>query len=178
VSIWFPVTDPTTGELFESPTFATPIVEPRMEDQPAGTELYLEFRGAESVAIPVPYPVGGGNTWPDLDDHTCPGILPEEVGADGRLLVHPALTDARSLDMYGDHYNDETCTFLPNGSANHGTQFDNLGIQFLSGSSDLWYQDVALIDGARYYQVKINLIANEVSGQVPVLSALALGWSE
>tara|TARA_R110002096_G_scaffold151998_3_gene314834 strand:+ start:2365 stop:5691 length:3327 start_codon:yes stop_codon:yes gene_type:complete len=178
VSVWFPVTDPTTGELFDSPSFASPILEPRPESQPAGTELTLDFRGAASIAIPDPYPTGPFNAWPDLDLHTCPTFLESEIGSDGRLLVHPALTDARSLDTYGDHYNDESCTFAGNAAANHGTSFDNLGIQFQPGNGDQWYDDVALIDGARYYQVRINFLANEISGQVPVLSALALGWSE
>jgi hypothetical protein len=177
VSVWFPANDPTTGAIFDTPVFGTPILEPRPESQPAGTRLDLEFRGAADVAIPVPYPTNPASRWPRLNDD-CPAYEAIDFAPNGDLLEHPALGNALSLDTYGDHYMDEPCTFTAGFGADHGTLFDNLGIVFLAGNSDVWYDDVSIIDGAKYYQVRLNFQSNEVSGQSPVLSAFALSWSE
>ena len=177
VSIWFPADDPTTAELFTAPVYGTPILEPRPEDQPAGTRLDLEFRGAANVAVPIPYPTNPASRWPLLADN-CPTFEAPDFNGAGQLIDHPALGNALSLDTYGDHYMDEPCTFTGNNGADHSTLFDNAGIVFLPGNGDTWYDDVSFIDGAPFYQVRLNFHSNEISGQVPVLSAFALSWSE
>lgn len=49
-SVWFLANDPMNSGLpFPTPKFVAPVVEPRPDEQPAGTEVQLAFRGATVV---------------------------------------------------------------------------------------------------------------------------------
>ncbi|MCP3919841.1 MAG: hypothetical protein GY711_33165, partial [bacterium] len=41
-----------------------------------------------------------------------------------------------------------------------------------------WFEDVSMIDGSSYYQVRVTFNSNPVSGQSPRLKALAMSWTE
>jgi len=49
-SVWFPVE--ANGHSLVSSTFSPPVLEPMPEQQPLGTEVDLDFRGAMSVSTP------------------------------------------------------------------------------------------------------------------------------
>ncbi len=154
VSIWFPATDPQTGEPFLAPTYAAAVVEPRIEDQPLGTSLSIDFRGASAIdAFAVP-------------------------GTSDMMDPHPALVNANRLDIYGDFYWDvappmSTEPFFPE----HNPMNANLDITFLAGDEG-WKSDVAELNTARYYQMRLCFVADEQTGLVPEVSAVALAWQD
>jgi len=80
-----------------------------------------------------------------------------------------ALTNALTLDQYGDHYDPAVSP------PNHASGQANLGVAFLAGDRS-WRDSVSSIDGAQYYQVRLTLIADPVTGRTPRLSSLALAW--
>jgi hypothetical protein len=149
-SLWFPATDPLGGGTFGAPTYSTPITEPRLEDQTAGTSVVLNFRGITSFVPPA---------------DACTG-----------LPVMGPLEDAMTLDLYGDHYND-ACIPNPNGQPNHSTKNENLGLTFLN-ADDEWKATIQEVDGAPYYQIRLTFMSDIFSGLSPELSAVAVSWQE
>jgi hypothetical protein len=148
-SIWFAAGDPLTGAPFPSPAYRDPLFEPPAQDQPPGTAVKLAYRGMTSF---------------DPPDDACDGSPNYE-----------ALEDARAFDSYGDHYDDK-CP-APGTQPNHGPFLENKGITFLAGN-DEWRDEIDLIDGAPYYQVRITFESDIFSGLVPTLSALAINWTD
>jgi len=130
--------------------------------------IWFEAVGPDGVAIPAPeYPralVG-----PRADDQP-PGTHIELAFRGATDVVNfDAVTDATSLDAYGDHYAD----LLP--PLNHDADMANVGISFLNGDAG-WFDDVGELDGARFYQVRITFVADPVTGALPELSSLGLTW--
>lgn len=154
VSVWFPATDPQTGEPFAAPTYAAAVIEPRVEDQPLGTSLSIDFRGASAIE---------------------PFLAP---GTETAIDPHPALVNANRIDIYGDFYWDQappmsTEPFFPE----HNPADANLDITFLDGDEE-WKSDISELNTARYYQMRLTFVAEEQSGLVPEVSAVALAWEE
>ena len=89
--------------------------------------------------------------------------------------THPCLENALTLDIYGDHYDDTN--IIPPGGPSHNPPRENLGITFLENSSN-WLDDISDINGARYYQLQVTYLANELTGLTPELSALAISWQD
>ncbi len=88
---------------------------------------------------------------------------------------HPAVFDARTLDVYGDHYDD---TQTPaEGVPDHSISRVNLGVDLLGGS-DAWVDDVDGIQGARWYQLRLTMVGDLVTGEVPVVTSVASAWLE
>jgi hypothetical protein len=144
-SIWFAADDPSSPNPFVNPIFNPPLLEPRADAQPSGTEILLSFRGTDSV---------------ENDE---------------------AQTNAATIDNYGDWYND--LNIVPPAAPRHNTNDANLvggipGQQFLTSDEYSWKDDVALISGSRYYQIRITFLSNMLTGLGPELSALALSWQE
>ena len=75
--------------------------------------------------------------------------------------------NATALNGYGDWYGEATAWTVANA---------NPGITFLNGFT--WKDEVAALDGAAYYQVRVTFQSNHATGLTPELSALAFAWSQ
>lgn len=136
-----------------APDYAPPVVLPRPEDQPPGTRLVLEFRGAHGFELG------------ELD-----GALGE--GIDEELFPF----DAQHLDPYGEIYAD-----LP-ASVPDARQRTHLGSDEFPGSVRFargpeWSADLDELDGARFVQVRLSFVGDLASGNTASLSALALAFA-
>ena len=159
-SVWFPATDPGTGSPFQNAVFSEPIMEPSLQDQPTGTTIDLDFRGATSITVSS-----------DFDfPADCTDAPPEPE-------VHPALENALSLDIYGDHYWDDPSVYCEGEFPNHRSNQANKGIVFLGGD-EAWRDTVGEISSAQYYQIRVTFLNNVTSGLSAELSALALSWQQ
>jgi hypothetical protein len=171
-SIWWPVVDKDGDNAFDagaeiiSPTFGEPVVEPRPENQPNGTSITFEFRGASSMAAHGPITEGAAT--PDgtveTDEFWC-------------------LQAANRLDPYGDAYDPDRNISTCDGSPNFNTlAFDglpqvNLPVTFLN-SDNTWKDLASEIDGATYYQVRVNFTSNAETGLSPMLSAFGMTYRQ
>jgi hypothetical protein len=92
-------------------------------------------------------------------------------GASAIASGSAAASDALSLDAYGDEP-------APGTSAVYGAlAFKNPSIAFpsVAGIEDAsWRDEIAQVDGLRYFQVRVSFINNAASGKSPELSALGL----
>ena len=154
-SIWFPVDDPSNpGSQYPSPEFQNPVLEPRSSDQPGGTSIEVAFRGSGGI----------------INHAMPPGNI---IGPGSAGSKHAALIDATALDLYGDHYH-QAILQNPNWANNQ--------IEDLAGNANLndesWYENVADINGARFYQIRLTFRSNIVSNESPNLSAIALSWTQ
>ncbi len=135
-------------------------MEPRLEDQPDGTHIDVDYRGAFSIGL---HPNSDGNL----------------IDGDNTPIVHMARVNATSLDLYGDHYR-------PRIGAGpwplHNPGLANQGIVGMNGGNGLpdeaWTSDIAQINGARFYQVRLSFRSNIQTGLSPRLSALAVAWGQ
>lgn len=152
-SIWFPSTIESEG-TFTSRVFNPPTVEPNPADQPPGTEIDIDFRGALSITY-----LNNMNPSP-FNDHDT-----DDNG------ITDYLENAFTLDLYGDYYNEV------DGALNHDTNVQNIGLTFIGTSQD-WQETVDLIDDSRFYQVRLTFIGNPVTTQIPELSAFAITWAQ
>ncbi|MCP5021822.1 MAG: hypothetical protein GY930_08585, partial [bacterium] len=99
--------------------------------------------------------------------------------AQGDPIVQMARVDASALDVYGDYY-------PPRVGAGpwplHNAALSNSGIADMSGGVSLadesWTSDIAEINGARFYQVRLTFKSNIQTDQSPRLSALAIAWGQ
>ncbi|MDF1837808.1 MAG: hypothetical protein P1V35_08070, partial [Planctomycetota bacterium] len=160
-SIWFPANDPSQpGGTLANTVFRPAVMEPRLEEQPDGTRIHVHYRGASSIGL---HPSADGNL---VDDTNTP-------------FVHMARVDASSLDLYGDHYRPR---LGPGPWPLHNSGLSNQGIVGLDGGSGLpneqWTDDIAEINGARFYQVRVSFVSNISTAQSPRLSALAVAWGQ
>ena len=159
-SIWFPATDPgAVGSTFSNPIYSDPIMEPSLADQPSGTSIELDFRGAVDISVHSTF----------VFPTTCAGAPPNPT-------VHPALESALSLDIYGDHYWDDPAVYCENAWPNHNSNRMNRGIVLTDDHT--WKSDISVINGSKYYQMRITFINNSISLLGSELSALALSWQE
>lgn len=203
-SIWFESTIANEGPIFGTRVFDEPTIEPPLSQQPVGTELRTEFRGATNIQylndeafwqVELENWVAAGNQ---------PGTFPQPDPQEGSLDndgdpqdndptpgIPDFRADAFSLDLYGDYYNDTDNwndtrpTFeTPPGPAlprltspwpRHYRQQMNPGITFQS--DDRWFLDVDGIENARFYQVRLTFVSNPETGRSPEVSAFAMTWS-
>ncbi|MCP5021397.1 MAG: Ig-like domain-containing protein, partial [bacterium] len=85
-SVWFPADDPSLpGGTLASAIFSPAVMEPRLEDQPQGTDIDVHYRGASLIDL---HPLAAGNL----------------LDAQGDPIVQMARVDASALDVYGDYY--------------------------------------------------------------------------
>lgn len=111
--------------------WSDPVLEPSVDEQPPGTEIVLDFRGAKSLG--------------------------EELTNAAKIAAH--------YDAYGEA--------RPTGRFGRGTNV----VQFFPIKTDSsWVDDIDLIDGARYAQVRLTFIGNAVSTVIPELSAIAVAY--
>ena len=166
-SIWFRAS--ILGETtFGGRQYSEPTLEPRAEDQPTGTRIDVDYRGATGIVyIDV---VGGGSPF-DNDGYSGTGGLPNPLNPQGSPWTDMEI-DAFSLDLYGDYYNDIDPPNIVHRGANA-----NPGVTFLSGDQT-WRSDVATLTGALLYQVRLTFNGNTATGLTPELSAFALSWTQ
>lgn len=197
-SVWFEATIQGESGGFGGRTFDPPTIEPSIDRQPAGTELRTEFRGATRIDY-----LNDEARWgQELADWiasggtvaTFAGVPPTEGGVDNdgdpwgndpTPGVPDFMADAFSLDLYGDYYNDRDewvdvrttppTPRVPSVWPRHYPGLANPGITFQSDSA--WVPDVAGIEDARFYQVRLTFIGNPETGQSPEVSAFAMTWS-
>ncbi|MDF1837955.1 MAG: Ig-like domain-containing protein, partial [Planctomycetota bacterium] len=155
-SIWFPADDPSNpGTQLVGAQYSPAVMEPRLVDQPPGTTIEVDYRGASNVTL---HTSDMGNL---LDPDT------------GDPVLHLGRVDATKLDIYGDHY--------PTADR-HNTTLANNRIWDLSGNNRLqdeaWKSDISAINGARFYQVRLTFRSNIQTHENPILSALAVAWSQ
>ncbi|MEC8495987.1 MAG: Ig-like domain-containing protein, partial [Planctomycetota bacterium] len=141
---------PFPGRVYQQPT-----IEPGFDDQPAGTELIVRFRGATDI---------------NYDDSATPGI-DNDAGEPNVDELTDYQVDAFTLDCYGDYYNDLD---FP---VSHNRVRANPGLNFV-GADDFWRDSVDEIRDARFYQVRLTFVGNPENGQSAEVSAFALTWSQ
>jgi hypothetical protein len=141
---WFP----TGATIAGFPDYSDPIIEPRPDQQPAGTSVTLAFRGADSV---TPAPTG-------------PAPVPDWM-------------DALKYDEYGDAFvnriflqNDQGTCLIPDDDT-----FTVVNGNFsVTGSTVSWKRDIDEIDGSRFFQIRITFVSNTSTLLRPTLSTLAI----
>ncbi|MFT7677586.1 MAG: hypothetical protein ACI8QC_001564 [Planctomycetota bacterium] len=151
VSVWYPATNPQASTPFAAPYYSPAVIEPSVESQPQGTSVEVSYRGAVEFE---PYEING------TVEHD----------------PHEALTNALSLDIYGNHYDDHAHGD-PFFALQHNSNKANLFMTFFDTNED-WMDDVATINGASYYQLRLTFKSNEQTGLSPELSAIAVAWQE
>lgn len=166
VSVWFPAYNPNNpGQTFLNPTYSDPVLEPRPDDQPLGTSIDVDFRGALSITL---HPEGS-QLFGNLLDETVDPAVP---------VRHFGLVNATKLDIYGDHYGDDPS--MP--QARHNPARSNMNISDLQGNNRLvdedWRDTISEINGARFYQLRLTFRSNIVSNDTPTLSAIAVSWQQ
>ena len=138
-----------------SPDYFEPVVLPAGSEQPLGTEVVLEYRGAHSFTLA------------DID-----GI----VGATVDESLFPF--DAQHLNPYGDIF-----VTLPEAGSDVDFYHTLGSIGFVGEvdyvtASAAWEADVDAVDGAQYLQMRITFLNNILTGLNPELSAIAITYSE
>jgi hypothetical protein len=128
-----------------------PIVLPEASDLPSGTQVVIEYRGAEGFVLS------------DLD--AALGTIVDES-------VFPF--DAQRLNAYGEIF----ATLPPNNQQVllGSTQFPG-SVQFTNGVST-WVSDIDAVDGSRFVQMRITFVSNLETLLGPELSAIGIAFSE
>ena len=142
--------------IIDDPDFLDPVVLPEEVDQPAGTQIIIEYRGADGFVL----------------------------GQLDALLMQPVEEstfpfDAQRLNAYGDIF-----AILPVMRGNRTVNTHKLlgsdifpgSIQYVNGST--WAGDVDAIDGARYLQLRITFVSNIDTLLSPELSAVGISYSD
>jgi len=142
---------------FDAPDFVAPVVSPRADEQPAGTRVLLEYRGAHGFELA------------DLDS-----VL-------GRRVDEAEFPfDAEHLDAYGDIFAILPVSRRPGDVVDTHTR---LGSDAFPGAvhylgSDDWTADIDALDGARYLQLRITFLGNVETLQNAELSAIGVAYGE
>jgi hypothetical protein len=138
----------------DAPRYFAPVVEPAAEDQPAGTGIELEYRGAHGFDLP------------ELD-----GVL-------GRVVDESLFPfDARQLNAYGDIF-----AILPSRTATVD-QHQVLGSAAFPGrvrfvdAGGTWTSDIRTLDGARYVQMRITFVGDLESRASASLAAIGIPFA-
>ncbi len=135
-----------------SPDLVDPIVLPDIGDQPSGTDVVVEYRGA------------GGFVLSDLD---------ADLGSVVDETQFPF--NAQRLNAYGDIY----AVFQPPGNTHvilGSNEFPG-SVQYTNGVAT-WSSDIDSIDGSRFVQLRFTFVSNIFTGLGPELSAVGIAYSE
>jgi hypothetical protein len=146
--------------LLDDPDFLDPVVLPDEADQPLGTRIIVEFRGAESFFL---------------------GDLDAQLGTTVDENTFPF--DAQRLNAYGDIF-----AIIPvnRGSPQNPRFADThkpLGSDLFPGSIEFvnqgaWADDIDAVDGAKFLQLRITFVSNLDTLLSPELSAIGLPYSD
>ncbi len=132
------------------PDYSDPVIEPRPDQQPAGTSVTLAFRGADSVT--------NTDTDPDLDFEDASKY--DEYG------------DPFNMRIFLD--NDQGTCLIPDDD----TFTVVTGDFSVTGSTVSWKKDIDEIDGSRFFQVRITFVSNTSTLLRPTLSTLAIPFRQ
>ena len=147
-----------------SPDLLDPVILPDGADQPSGTQVIVEYRGASAFQLSnIDVQMGT-----DVDEATFP-------------------FDAQHLNAYGDifavfstaHTDPERHAVLgitTNPQNNNAQDFPGQ-VSFNTGVST-WSPDIDSIDGSKFVQMRITFLSNIATGLSPELSAIGLAFSE
>ena len=135
-----------------APDFSAPVVSPRPNEQPPGTRVVLEYRGAHGFELA------------DLD---------AELGHAVEESSFPF--DARHLNAYGDIF-----AVVPEGGVDTfevlGSSVFVGQVQYVNGNGT-WASDIDTVDGAQYVQMRITFVNNIETGLNSELSAIGIAYS-
>jgi hypothetical protein len=148
--------------VLANPDFIAPIVLPLGSDQPSGTEVVVEYRGAHGFVLE------------DLDS---------DLGAVTDESLFPF--DSQRLDAYGDIFVrlDNPGNPLPPNPPlpdyHHvlGTPEFAGRVQYVGGVGT-WSDDIDSIDSGQFLQLRITFLSNIETRLSPVLSAIGIAYSE
>jgi hypothetical protein len=125
-SMWFPALD-TKGEALSNPKFVKPIVEPRPEDLPLGTDVIFAYRGALQVSGGA---VNGADSLDFYGDPRAPGpdddfevtmLTPFDLDNDWNAAI-TAIDGAAFMQF--------RVTFISNGETQLTAELSALGFAF------------------------------------------------
>jgi hypothetical protein len=134
--------------LVDDPDLLDPVVLPVADDQPAGTEVVIEYRGADSFSLG------------DLD--AALGTVVEE---------NTFPFNAQRLNAYGEIF-----VVLPgNVHTRLGSEEFPGSIEFVNGGT--WHDDIDEIDGAMFLQLRVTFVSNIDTLLSPELSAVGISYS-
>jgi hypothetical protein len=141
--------------------YGVPVVEPRPSSLPPGTQVLVEFRGADLVAGPCP------------------------LGTSASGPASEPLEDASGANLYGVYTTgnppDAVIANFPIGGTPCNAQIQGAVPPFPSNPSPYqpeWTADLAALNGKRFLQMRFTFVSNIDTGEVPTLSAVGVAYFE
>ncbi len=155
---WFDLGATTTPG---APIFATPVVEPRGADQPAGTSLIVEYRGASTAS-------GACATTPP-----GPGCLPL---TDATIQLGSNVPNVYGVYIIGgaSGFPNQAASSLMTGLAPPFPPF-TVGSPQASVLPD-FTPDLTRLNGKRYLQMRFTFLSNITTGEVASISSLGVAF--
>jgi len=139
--------------------YASPVIEPAAAEQPAGTQVIVEFRGSDLVTGPCPLGTNpSGPMSEPLEDAS--GANPYGVFTTG----NPPDAVAAAFPIGG-----EPCA-----------QVQGVVPPFPSNPSKYqseWTADLSALNGKRFLQMRLTFLSNIETGEVPALSSLGIAYT-
>ena len=151
-SIWFDALDIAGAG---TTTYLDPIIEPKLSEQPSGTNIVLAFRGADVI---------NQVTTTNPPKVVLPGGNPSDAW------------NAIMYDAYGDPLETRIIDPMKGMCPDNGQilrSFANFKPVFFAGDNT-WHADIKDLSGARYLQARVTFISNTATGARPELSTLAI----
>jgi hypothetical protein len=142
--------------LLEDPDIFDPVVLPDELDQPLGTKIILEFRGADSFFL---------------------GDLDALIGEPVEENTFPF--DSQRLNAYGDIFAIVPVMRGMRNAPTHkllGSDLFPGSIEFVNGGN--WVDAIDAIDGAKFIQMRITFVCNLDTLLNPELSAIGIPYSD
>ena len=163
-SLFYPATNPLLSDnnpltnddpRYPNPVFFPAVVNPRPEDQPAGTSVQVRYRGASLID-----PTHRSRT----DAREC----------DPYGDFYPDFREAALNVCDGSFsHNPVRC---PGSGPPQEVPLENEGITFFNGTN--WQTNIAELNGAQFIQIHLTFINNVTSGLSPSVSSVALSWGQ
>ncbi len=153
---WFDLGASTTPG---APIFSTPVVEPRGSDQPAGTTMLVEFRGASTATGVCAPPTPGATCLPLTDATIQPGLNVPNV--------------------YGIYISGGTTGFPNQAPSSLLTGVVPPFATALSVQASVlpeFTPDITRLNGKRYLQLRFTFLSNIVTGEVPTVSSVGVAY--
>jgi hypothetical protein len=137
----------------ENPDFFDPVILPTEAEQPEGTAIIVEYRGADGFTL---------------------GELDGVVGNPVNESVFPF--NAQRLNAYGDIF----VIVRIGGTNTHkilGSDVFPGSVQYVTGNRN-WVDDIDTVDTAKYLQLRITFASNIDTGLSPELSAVGITYDQ
>ncbi len=147
--------------VIDDPDFIDPVILPAEAEQPSGTQIVVEYRGADSFFL--------GDLDAQLDETVEESTFP---------------FDAQRLNAYGDIFAILPVARGPAGNPRFVDTHKLLGSDLFPGSieyvngSGAWSGDIDAIDSARFVQLRITFVSSIETLLSPELSAIGIAFSD